>query len=110
LKEETYIIDKKTYGCKICGFEWYNPKKEYGNCPDCGSEDISITMVDEVIQRPTGQSETGRRGAFGGGRIRSGPPRVCKCPNCGYEAEKTQGIPCRDIRCPECGIQLCRAD
>jgi len=27
----------------------------------------------------------------------------CKCGDCGYKEEKTQGVPCRSKICPECG-------
>lgn len=103
------MVNQKRYGCKNCGFEWFKPNKEYEKCPACDSEDISLVTVGEDIKRPAGQPGMGRR-ASGGGGIRAGPPRVCKCPNCGYEAEKTRGVPCRNTKCPECGTQLCGAD
>lgn len=42
-----------------------------------------------------------------GGRARRGlPPEACVCPQCGYEVEKTMGVPCRSINCPKCGVPL----
>ncbi|MGF7118477.1 hypothetical protein [Methanobacterium oryzae] len=51
----------------------------------------------------------GQRRYVGNG-IGAGPPRVCKCIQCGYESPKTQGNPCRNTICPECGGQFCGAD
>lgn len=104
-----YVIDEKRYRCKNCGFEWFNPKKEYKKCPNCESEDISIE-INEGIQRPAGQQGTGRRQGYGRGAMGGGPPRACKCTNCGYETSKTPGVPCRNSKCPECGVPLCGAD
>ena len=95
--------DKK-YKCKKCGFEWYSPQKEYTKCPDCESEDIFATDHKEEVQT-MGQQGSGR-----GRGMRSGPPRVCKCHQCGYETPKTQGTPCRNTKCPECGTLLCGTD
>ena len=110
IKGGNYVVDKKRYVCKNCGFEWFNPKKEYKKCPNCDSLEISLVTLDEEIQRPTGQPGMGRRRGYGGGGIGAGPPRVCKCPNCGYETKKTPGIPCRNTKCPQCGTPLCGAD
>ncbi len=107
IKGEDYITDKKRYKCKICGFEWYSPTKEYEECPDCGSEEI-YTITAEEIQRPLEQP--GSRGVYGVRGIGAGPPRACKCPQCGYETEKTRGVPCRTIKCPKCDIPLYGAD
>jgi len=38
-----------------------------------------------------------------------GPPRICKCPNCGYESPKTRAVPCKNTICPECETPLCGA-
>lgn len=103
------MVEPNRYKCKNCGFEWSQPDKEYEKCPVCDSEDIALVTVDEEIQRPVGQPRMGRK-VSGGSEIRAGPPRVCKCPNCGYEAEKTRGVPCRNTKCPQCGIPLCGAD
>lgn len=35
-----------------------------------------------------------------------GGPAMCVCPDCGYEAEKERGVPCRSVKCPECGVML----
>ena len=105
-----YVIDKKRYKCKTCGFEWHSPGKEYEKCPDCESGDISMVSVDEEIQKPPVKTGFGRRRGQGNGGMGAGSPRVCKCTNCGYETEKTPGFPCRNIKCPECGTLLCGAD
>jgi len=105
-----YITDKKRYKCKTCGFEWYSPDKNYDKCPDCESEEIYTISVEEEVQKPVGQPGLGRRRGYGGGGIGAGPPKSCKCPKCGYETEKTPGVPCRTIECPKCGIQLCGSD
>lgn len=104
-----YITDKKRYKCNVCGFEWVNPKKEYDKCPECQSEDIDITIEDEEFSRETEPSLLQRR-SYGGQGMGVGPPRVCKCPKCGYESPKTQAVPCKNTKCPECETPLCGAD
>lgn len=92
-------MNKKKFKCKACNFEWLS-EKEYDKCPDCESEDIyEISTVDEI--------NTFARGRGSGLR---GPPRVCKCNDCGYETPKTPGIPCRNDKCPKCGGILCGSD
>ena len=105
-----YVIDKNRYKCKKCGFEWHSPGKEYNECPDCKSEDISVVSVEEENQKSTVQPGLGQRRGQGRGGMGAGPPRVCKCTNCGYESEKTPGVPCRNTKCPKCGALLCGAD
>lgn len=105
-----YIMDNKKYKCGKCGFEWQKPDKEYKECPDCGSEDIKLFEEEEKISKTIGQPGLGRRKSYGGGGIGAGPPRVCKCVACGYETEKTMGVPCRTSKCPECGSEMCGAD
>lgn len=34
------MIDPNKYLCEDCGFQWSNPEKEYGECPDCKSKNI----------------------------------------------------------------------
>ncbi len=102
-----YVLDKKRYKCKNCGFEWHSPGKEYQKCPDCESEDISMVSIGEDIQEQSTQPGIGRRRGNGMG---AGPPRTCKCHKCGYETTKTPGIPCRNSKCPECGTLLCGSD
>lgn len=100
-----YMTAKIRYKCKKCGFEWQSSQKEHEKCPDCKSEDIYVINAEEKVQRPMGQQGIGRRGRDGGGG--AGPPRVCKCQQCGFEAPKTPGVPCRNDKCPECGVPLC---
>ena len=97
---------EKKYKCNKCGFEWHKPKKEYVKCPDCGSEDIDRIGLETEVQNKMTQQGVGR-GRVGRG---AGPPRVCKCHQCGYETQKAQGIPCRNDKCPECGTPLCGSD
>jgi predicted DNA-binding protein (UPF0251 family) len=99
-----YVIDKNRYRCVSCGFEWQNLTKDYKKCPDCKSEDI----IKEGLE--VGQPGLARRKSFGGPGIGGGPPRICKCPECGYEGEKVRAVPCRTSNCPECGTPLCGAD
>jgi predicted DNA-binding protein (UPF0251 family) len=106
---EDYITDKKRYKCNICGFEWLSPEKEYEKCPDCQSKDIIIVLEDDTQPTKTGPSLLQRR-SFGGRGMGAGPPRVCKCHQCGYEAPKTPGLPCRNTKCPKCETPLCGAD
>jgi uncharacterized protein len=108
IKGGDYMTAKMRYKCEKCGFEWYSPGKEYEKCPDCKSEDIYTINVEQEVQRPIGQQGMGRRGRGMG--VGAGPPRVCKCQQCGYEAPKTPGVPCRNDKCPECGALLCGAD
>lgn len=68
IKGGDYIMDKKRYVCKNCGFEWQSASKEYNKCPDCDSENIELISVDAGSQIPTAQLGLGRRrGAAGGG-------------------------------------------
>jgi len=43
------------------------------------------------------------RGGFGGG-----PGGICVCPQCGYEAPHSLGVPCYQQKCPECGSPMTR--
>jgi hypothetical protein len=101
------MVNKDIYKCKNCKFEWFSSEKEYEECPDCKSKDI-VKVTSEEYSQPVGQAG-GRRG-IGRGAMGAGPPRVCKCPKCGYESDKTPGVPCRNTKCPECGTPLCGAD
>lgn len=104
------MADNERYKCKSCGFEWYSPEKEYEKCPDCKSEYIYRTGTAEETEMHVEQPEMIRRRSYGGNGIGAGPPRVCKCTQCGYESPKTRGVPCRYLKCPECGAPLCGAD
>ncbi|MDD1763404.1 MAG: hypothetical protein LUQ70_01650, partial [Methanobacteriaceae archaeon] len=75
------MTDRKSYKCNKCGFEWHSPQREYENCPECKSDDINAINLGAELQRPTTGQGIGRRGRGG-----ASPPRVCKCPNCGYES------------------------
>lgn len=97
------------YKCKNCSFKWSSPKKEYEKCPECQSEDIHKIDVEE-IQETVGQLTMGQRRGYGGQGRGAGPPKVCKCTQCGYESPKTPGVPCRNANCPECGAPLCGAN
>lgn len=103
-----YITGKDRYKCNVCGFEWRSPEKEYEKCPDCQSKDITI-IEEEKTLKETEPPLTQRR-SYGGRGIGAGPPRVCKCPECGYESPKTRGIPCKNTKCPKCETPLCGAD
>lgn len=105
---DDFITDKERYICTVCGFEWLNPGKEYYNCPDCQSEDIKL-VTDEELPEETDPTILQRK-SYGGQGMGAGPPRVCKCPNCGYESPKTRTVPCRNTKCPECETPLCGAD
>ncbi len=100
------IDEKKSYKCNICGFEWSSPKKEYNQCPDCQSENIYFKIEDLETLKETEPSLLQRR-SYGGPGMGAGPPRVCKCPNCGYESPKTRAVPCKNTICPECETPLC---
>lgn len=104
---EDYITDKKRYKCNTCGFEWLSPEKEYDKCPDCKSTDITVDMENEDVS--TEDLSLLQRRSYGGPGLRAGPPRVCKCPECGYEAPKTRAVPCRNTKCPKCETPLCGA-
>ena len=40
------MIDPNKYLCEDCGFQWSNPEKEYGECPDCKSKNIhKLTFI-----------------------------------------------------------------
>jgi len=104
-----YITNKNRYKCNVCGFEWRSPEKEYDKCPDCQSKDINIVIEEEKLSRETEPSLIQRR-SYGGRGIGVGPPRVCKCPECGYESPKTRAVPCRNTKCPKCETPLCGVD
>ncbi|MCK9151558.1 DUF134 domain-containing protein [Methanobacterium alcaliphilum] len=102
-----YITDKKRYKCLDCQFEWISPEKEYDKCPDCNSKNINkIDLEEEDVSA----SPLAQRRSYGGRGIGAGPPRICKCPECGYESSKTRGVPCKNTKCPECETPLCGAD
>jgi predicted DNA-binding protein (UPF0251 family) len=105
---DDYITDKKRYKCNICGFEWLSNEKEYDNCLECQSEDI-IKLEDEKIIIKAEPSLLERR-SFGGQGLGAGPPRICKCPNCGYESPKTRAVPCKNTKCPICETPLCGSE
>jgi len=97
------ITKKMSYKCNKCHFEWNSPGKEYDKCPDCKSEDIKmIKQLKDEKEAPLSE-----RKSFGGPGLGAGPPRACKCPECGYESPKTRGVPCRNTKCPECETPLC---
>jgi len=104
-----YITGKDRYKCNLCGFEWRNPEKKYYKCPDCESNDINIIIEKE---KPSTETEFPliQRRSYGGRGVGAGPPRVCKCPECGYESPKTRGVPCRNTLCPKCETPLFGAD
>lgn len=103
---ENYISAKKRYKCNNCEFEWLSPEKEYDNCPDCKSKDI--TSIKENNQQSTKfDSSLLQRKSYNGPGLKLGPPKVCKCPNCGYESPKTRAVPCKNTKCPKCEIPLC---
>lgn len=102
-------MDKKSYHCKNCGFQWQSATKEYEKCPDCDSENIEFLGVLKGSQGVNSPGLGRRMGSRGRG-MGAGPPRVCKCTKCGYESPKTPGVPCRDTKCPECGLPLCGSD
>ena len=64
-------------------------------------------MID--LARGTDSSLLQRR-SYGGPGLEVGPPKVCKCPECGYESPKTRAVPCRNTKCPKCDTPLCGAD
>jgi len=121
INNENFNGENKVYLCKSCGFQWNNPKKEYKFCPDCKSENIEIINNDINKSNPnkknplkdssynSGEEEfpLNKRKSYGGPGSGRGPSKSCKCPNCGYEAPKIRGFPCRNKKCPECGVPLC---
>lgn len=102
-----YIAEKNKYKCNVCGFKWSSPEKKYNKCPECKSGDIDT--IDEETSKETEASLLQRR-SYGGKGMGIGPPRVCKCPNCGYEAPKTRAVPCKNTKCPKCETPLCGAN
>jgi uncharacterized protein len=102
-----YITENKRYKCNICEFEWINKGKEYDKCPECQSEAIKLVETAEELQN---SEPLLQRRSYGGGGMGVGPPRVCKCPECGYEHPKTRKVPCRNTKCPKCEIPLCGAE
>ena len=108
IKGEKNMVAKRKYRCSVCGLEWSSPEKEYKKCPECDSEKIVLLADQPGTENVTPMPGLGRR--RGGGRMGTGAPRVCKCIQCGYEAPKTPGIPCRNEKCPECGGLLCGSD
>jgi predicted DNA-binding protein (UPF0251 family) len=105
---QDYSTDYTKYKCKSCGFEWKNPGKEYKNCPDCQSDDIVIELQ-EIDSSSEDVSLLSRR-SYGGQGLGAGPPKICKCPECGFEYPKTRAVPCRNTKCPKCDTPLCGSD
>lgn len=91
------------YECNDCGFQWQHPLKEYKKCPDCESSNIKTIEED---YSPDSESILDRK-SYGGRGLGAGPPKVCKCPNCGYESPKTRTVPCSNTKCPKCETPLC---
>lgn len=102
------MTNKKSYVCSVCDFQWKS-SKEYEKCPDCGSTEIFIEEDPKTPPESRNEDLIGQRPYRAGGRG-LGTPRVCKCQQCGYEAPKTRGVPCRNTKCPECGAPLCGSD
>lgn len=92
-----------SYECNECGFEWEHPHKEYEQCPDCKSTNIRV-IQDEYFDS---EKLLLHRRSYGGTGLGAGPPKICKCPNCGYESPKKTSVPCSDSKCPECETPLC---
>jgi uncharacterized protein len=105
---DDFITDKMRYKCNVCGFEWLSKEKEYYQCLDCKSKDIELLEDEEIIIK-TEPSLLERR-SYGGQGLGAGPPRVCKCPNCGYESPKTRAVPCKNTICPKCETPLCGSE
>ena len=105
---DDFITEKIRYKCNVCGFEWLSKEKEYDECLDCKSKDI-MKLEDEEIIIKTDPSLLERR-SYGGHGLGVGPPRVCKCPNCGYESPKTRAVPCKNTICPKCQTPLCGSE
>jgi len=105
---DDFITEKTKYNCNVCGFEWINPKKEYHKCPECQSDNITLSK-EEIRSKNEDDTITQRR-SYGGPGLGVGPPKVCKCPNCGYESPKTRAVPCRNTKCPKCETPLCGAE
>ena len=95
------------YECNECGFEWQHPRKEYKKCPDCKSTNIHIIKDEKYSDS---EELLLQRRSYGGTGLGVGAPIICKCPNCGYESPKTQGVPCSNNKCPECETPLCGAE
>jgi len=68
-------------------------------------KNITVTKKDEYSE--TSPDSLPERRSYGGGGIGAGPPTVCKCPHCGYEAPKTRSVPCSNTKCPKCDTPLC---
>lgn len=56
--------------------------------------------------RRGGGGRGGGRGRMGG--FATGPSGFCICPNCGYTAPHTLGLPCFQQACPKCGTPMVR--
>jgi uncharacterized protein len=102
---EDYFTSKNRYICNDCGFEWIKHDKTYEKCPDCQSKHIKIELGRDSID-----DDLINRRSYGGQGLGAGPPRICKCPECGFEYPKTKAVPCKNTKCPKCEIPLCGAD
>jgi predicted DNA-binding protein (UPF0251 family) len=89
------------YECYECGFEWEN--SQYDKCPDCASSNIHLTEHQD-------SGELHKRRSYGGKGLGANPPKICKCPHCGYESPKTRMVPCSNTKCPECETPLCGSE
>jgi predicted DNA-binding protein (UPF0251 family) len=105
---EDYITNKIRYKCNDCGFEWLTKEKEYDQCLECKSKNVEKLEDEEVIIKT--EPTLLERRSFGGQGLGAGPPRVCKCPNCGYESPKTRAVPCKNTVCPKCQTPLCGSE
>ncbi|MDY9924497.1 hypothetical protein [Methanobacterium sp.] len=105
-----HITGKKEYICRVCEFQWQKEDQTYEKCPDCGSEEIIRVDSSQKDDKSIKKEDISIRRSYGGNGRGGGAPRVCKCPNCGYESPKTRGVPCRNQKCPKCDTPLCGAD
>jgi len=105
---EDYSTNKTGYQCKSCGFEWSSPEKGYDKCPDCQSNEIILMLENKDL--PSEELTLLERRSYGGPGLGAGPPRICKCPKCGFEYPKTKAVPCRNTKCPKCETPLCGAE
>ncbi|MBC8459795.1 MAG: hypothetical protein H8D67_17525, partial [Deltaproteobacteria bacterium] len=59
----------------------------------------------ELVKKAIGEGrgQDGERQGEGAGE---GAPRVCVCPECGYEVEHERNAPCTSMKCPKCGTAM----
>jgi uncharacterized protein len=87
-------FDSDWYKCEKCKSNFNNPEREkpITTCPLCGSDKVKSIDVDNSIDDKCARESN----------------HICFCPECGFEQNHIQGVPCKMQICPKCNNSLHR--